>query len=113
MAVTRPEKDFAEVAEALGKTGAVPVSVPAIVIDYSPNAELTNALARVGEFDWAIFTSKNVVEAVFRTTDAISGPRVAAVGPSTAAAWVCRSPCGCTRFSIPAFAASRLTACRT
>ncbi len=85
MAVTRPDKDFAEVAEALGKTGAVPVSVPAIVIDYSSNAELTNALARVGEFDWAIFTSKNVVEAVFRTTDAISGPSVAAVGPSTAA----------------------------
>ncbi len=85
MAVTRPEKDFAEVAEALGKTGAVPVSVPAIVIDYSSNAELTNALARVGEFDWAIFTSKNVVEAVFRTTDTISGPRVAAVGPRTAA----------------------------
>ncbi len=85
MAVTRPDKDFAEVAEALGKTGAVPVSVPAIVIDYSSNAELTNALARVGEFDWAIFTSKNVVEAVFRTTNAISGPRVAAVGPRTAA----------------------------
>ncbi len=85
MAVTRPEKDFAEVAEALGKSGAVPVSVPAIVIDYSSNAELTNALARVGEFDWAVFTSKNAAEAVFRTTDTISGPRVAAVGPRTAA----------------------------
>lgn len=85
MAVTRPEKDFAELAEALGKTGAVPVSVPAIVIDYSSNAELTSALARVGEFDWAVFTSRNAVEAVFRTTDAFAGPRVAAVGPRTAA----------------------------
>src|SRR6185503_7254116 len=47
-------------------------------------AALDAALARLRDYDWVIFTSRNGVEAFFRRTTAISGARVAAIGPATA-----------------------------
>jgi len=59
--------------------------VPTIRIEFADPALLDAALARIASYDWIIFTSRNGVEAVARRTLKIGGPRVAAIGPATAA----------------------------
>ncbi len=59
--------------------------VPTIRIEFADPVPLDAALAKIQSYDWIIFTSRNGVEAVFRRTAAIDGPRVAAIGPATAA----------------------------
>ena len=73
-------------AERLRALGATPVVIPAIRIEFTDPPELDDALAHIAGYDWVIFTSRNGVEAVFRRTRAIAGPRVAAIGPATAQA---------------------------
>ncbi len=71
-------------AERLRALGATPVVVPAIRIEFTDPPELDRALAGIAGYDWVIFTSRNGVEAVFRRTRSIAGPKVAAIGPATA-----------------------------
>jgi uroporphyrinogen III methyltransferase/synthase len=84
--ITRPEPDAGRLAERLRALGATPVVVPAIRIEFTDPPELDAALKRIAGYDWVIFTSRNGVEAVFRRTRSIAGPRVAAIGPATAQA---------------------------
>lgn len=84
--VTRPERDAVRLAGRLRTLGAVPIVVPAIQIEFTDPPELAAALADLTRFDWVVFTSKNGVQAVFRLTDTLRGPRVAAIGPVTASA---------------------------
>jgi uroporphyrinogen-III synthase len=93
--VTRAPHQAAELAALLEAEGAEAILYPCIDIappeDASP---LDDGLRRAaaGEFDWLVLTSRNTVLALARRLDALgmspsmlSGLRVAAVGPSTAA----------------------------
>jgi len=88
--VTRPARQAQTFADALRAAGASPVRVPVIRIGPSPEPEaLAAAVARLADYDWVIFTSVNGVEAVDALVSTWSrgrGPRVAAIGPATAAA---------------------------
>ena len=83
--ITRPESDARRLAERLKALGGEPIVVPAIRIEFADPAPLDEALARLGRYDWVIFTSRNGVEAVFRRIERLIGPRIAAIGPATAA----------------------------
>jgi uroporphyrinogen-III synthase len=84
--ITRPEPDAARLAARLRGMGAVPVLVPSIRIEFTDPPELDRALAEIRSYDWVIFTSRSGVEAVFRRTTSLRGPKVAAIGPATARA---------------------------
>jgi uroporphyrinogen-III synthase len=100
--VTRPAGQAEELVEALRARGAEPILLPAIEIrPLDDPGELDRALERVAFYDWVIFTSANGVRAVWdrlaaldieeALEDAEEGrrpgqPRVAAIGPGTAAA---------------------------
>jgi uroporphyrinogen-III synthase len=83
--ITRPEADATRLADRLRGLGAVPIVAPAIRIEFTDPPELDRALVRLGAYHWIVFTSRSGVEAVFRRTPAIAGPKVAAIGPATAA----------------------------
>lgn len=82
--ITRPESDAERLAARLEAMGATPIVAPAIEIEFTDPPELDQALARPDVYDWIVFTSKNGVEAVFRRTDRLAGPKIAAIGPATA-----------------------------
>jgi uroporphyrinogen III methyltransferase / synthase len=84
--ITRPEPDADRLATRLRALGATPVVAPAIRIEFTDPPALDDALARITGYDWVVFTSRNGVEAVFRRTRSIAGPKVAAIGPATAQA---------------------------
>jgi uroporphyrinogen-III synthase len=87
--ITRPDPDAARLAERLRNLGAIPILAPAIEIEFTDPPELARAVARISEYDWVVFTSKNGVEAVFRLAREIrrkDKPRIAAIGPATAEA---------------------------
>lgn len=84
--ITRPEPDAGRLAQRLEALGARPVVVPTIRIEFADPGPLDAALQRLAAYQWIIFTSRNGVEAVFRRAGSLAGPRVAAVGPATAAA---------------------------
>jgi len=88
--VTRPRPRAAELVEGLRTKGATVLLAPAVEI-VPPNrpGPLRKALVNAERFDWVVFTSASGVEAV---ADQLAEPRrnrpwrIAAVGPSTAAA---------------------------
>jgi uroporphyrinogen III methyltransferase/synthase len=82
--ITRAEDDAVPLARRLESLGAIPLVVPAIRVEFTDPARLDAALANIRDYDWIIFTSRHGVEAVFRRTPSIRGPRVAAIGPATA-----------------------------
>ncbi len=84
--ITRPEADARTFADRLRARGADPIMAPAIEIEFTDPVELGDALERIGEFDWIVFTSRNGVRAVYRMIDSIAGPKVAVIGPATAEA---------------------------
>ena len=84
--ITRPEEDAQQLATTLERLGAEPIVLPVIRIEFTDPPELAQALHRIKEYHWIIFTSRYGVRAVFRLTSDIRGPRVAAIGPATAAA---------------------------
>jgi uroporphyrinogen-III synthase len=84
--ITRPEADATRLAGRLRGVGAVPIVAPAIRIEFTDPPELDRALASLGAYHWIVFTSRSGVEAVFRRARSIAGPKVAAIGPATAAA---------------------------
>lgn len=92
--VTRPRhqvKDLSEPLEALGAEVAV---LAAIAIEPPEDSSpLEEALKRLSEFDWVIFTSANGVESVRQfmskleiPKEALTDRRLAVIGPSTGAA---------------------------
>jgi uroporphyrinogen III methyltransferase/synthase len=88
--VTRPRDQAAELVRALEAVGAETIEAPMIRIappdDFGP---LDEACARVGDFDWIVFSSSNAVDAFFDRL--LAGPRdlravrakLCGVGPAT------------------------------
>jgi uroporphyrinogen III methyltransferase/synthase len=90
--VTRPREQAAELVEALDQLGATVIEAPTVRIvppeDFAP---LDEACARVGRFDWVLFTSPNGVDYFFQRmqlgpsdTRSLAGVKLCAVGPGTA-----------------------------
>lgn len=94
--VTRAKGQNEDFMRQLVDLGVIPVELP--TIQFVPPDDLTSldrTLARVGTYDWLIFTSANAVEHVWRRllllgrgeTD-LQAVRLAAIGPATAASLV-------------------------
>jgi len=89
--VTRARAQSAGLVSRLAAAGACPIELPVIEIadPADHGVALAEALARIGEFEWVVFTSANAVERCWRRlgTDRVPDHvKVAAVGASTAAA---------------------------
>ena len=83
--VTRPEAK--KLADELERLGAEVTIVPLIEIRPAEDRRaLEDAVASIDSYDWIILTSVNGVAAVSEGLQGLAGPRVAAVGPVTAAA---------------------------
>jgi uroporphyrinogen III methyltransferase/synthase len=89
--VTRPAHQADDFALSLWEAGAEPIVAPAIAIGPPDDpAAARGAVARVREFDWVVFTSRNGVDAFFdvlgelgRDARAFGDARIAAIGPKT------------------------------
>jgi uroporphyrinogen III methyltransferase/synthase len=96
--VTRPPAQAAEFAQQLWEAGAEPILAPAIAIAAPDDrAAATAAVARVRDYAWVVFTSRNGVDAFFdllgasgKDARAFGDAKVAAIGPKTAAALTVR-----------------------
>jgi len=92
--VTRPLAGAAEFAQQLWEAGAEPLLAPTIALGPPADpAAAAAAVARVRDYAWVVFTSRNGVEAFFdllsaagKDARAFGDARVAAIGPKTAAA---------------------------
>jgi uroporphyrinogen III methyltransferase/synthase len=91
--VTRARTQASQLTERLTRLGAEVIEAPAIRIEPLDPAPLQKALGSLGDYRWAIFTSRNAVEIVWgellalgRDARAFAGTKLVAVGPSTAAA---------------------------
>jgi uroporphyrinogen III methyltransferase/synthase len=88
--VTRPRERSDDLASALAAAGAEVVVLPVIAITGPLDPEpLEEAAGRAGEYDWIVFSSVNAVDRflpLLRDGRALGGVRLAAVGPTTAAA---------------------------
>lgn len=106
--ITRPRKQADSFASALVDAGFEPIFFPVIEIrPFEENVALDRAIAKLGCYDWIVFTSVNGVDAFFSViareySDRINPligeeialpsarndkrPRVAAIGPKTAQA---------------------------
>ncbi|MGD1066278.1 MAG: uroporphyrinogen-III C-methyltransferase [Vulcanimicrobiaceae bacterium] len=92
--VTRPAHQADDFAQQLWEVGAVPIVAPTIAIGPPPDPDAARAAAaRVREYAWVVFTSRNGVDAFFdllgelgRDARAFGDAKVAAIGPKTAAA---------------------------
>ena len=90
--VTRRPGQSSALVAALRERGARVVEVPAIEIASPEDTRpLEEALARLEDYDWVVFTSTNAVRAVrdrllamgSKAAIGARGPRIASVGPST------------------------------
>jgi len=92
--ITRPAGQAQSFIDALIAAGAKPILFPTIEIAAIPdNVALDSALARLGSYDWILFTSVNGVGAALVRMQGLKIPidtlntrQVAAIGPATAAA---------------------------
>lgn len=91
--VTRARSQASSLAGRLAAAGADVIEMPATRIETADPAPLRAALSRLGEYGWVIFTSQNAVQifwdelrAAGRDARALSGVKIAAVGPATATA---------------------------
>jgi uroporphyrinogen III methyltransferase / synthase len=92
--VTRPANASAEFAQQLWESGAEPILAPTIAIGPPDDpAPAIAAVARVREYAWVVFTSRNGVDAFFdilraggKDARAFGDAKIAAIGPKTAAA---------------------------
>lgn len=90
--VTRPIEQAGEIASILKSHGGRVLECPTIrIVQAKCHAELDSALANIGSFDWAVFTSQNTVAHFFNRlatlgcdNRALSTCRICAVGPMTA-----------------------------
>ena len=96
--VTRPAHQADDFAQQLWEVGAVPIIAPTIALGPPPDPEAARAaVARVREYAWVVFTSRNGVDAFFdllgelgRDARAFADAKIAAIGPKTAAALTTR-----------------------
>jgi uroporphyrinogen III methyltransferase/synthase len=96
--VTRPAHQSGDVALQLWEAGAEPIVAPTIAIGPPDDpAAARAAVARVRDYAWVVFTSRNGVDAFFdllgelgRDARAFGEVKVAAIGPKTAAALAAR-----------------------
>jgi uroporphyrinogen III methyltransferase/synthase len=92
--ITRTREQAGTLAALLSERGAVPVELPTIRIEPPTDwAAADRAIKALDQYAWAIFTSVNGVRAFFERLEArgydlraLKGVRLAAIGPSTAAA---------------------------
>ena len=89
--VTRAADQSASLVAALAAEGAEVIELPTIRVEDPADggAALREAAARLGRFDWVVFTSENAVERVFAEIPgarALRDVRVAAIGAGTARA---------------------------
>jgi uroporphyrinogen-III synthase len=93
--VTRRKSQASRLAAGLAGLGATVIEIPAIeTVPPEDTRPLDQALAELAAFDWVVFTSANAVRFTRERCDAIGaqpdalirGPRIAVVGPATAAA---------------------------
>lgn len=91
--VTRPAHQAGEFAAALYARGAQPILAPTIAIGPGDVAAIDDTLHHLETFEWAIFTSRNAVDAVFDRLDAMEYDarqfaltKIVAIGPKTALA---------------------------
>lgn len=95
IAVTRPPHGADDLAGRLEVLGAVPLLAPLIRIEPTGDDALAGAVAGLGSYHWVVFTSAMAVARMAAAVNAAGRhgagshgvmPRVAAVGPATAAA---------------------------
>ena len=91
--VTRAAATAGPLSEELAAAGASIVAMPAARVERIASSALDHALAHLNEYQWVLFTSRTAVEIVFDAVvsaggsrERFSGAKVAAVGPTTAAA---------------------------
>jgi uroporphyrinogen-III synthase len=86
--VTRPRAQAESLVDGLKAGGFDPIYFPVIEIrPFEDNPELDEALNNINKYAWVVFTSVNGVEVVSEKMKQYSPlPRVAAIGPKTAAA---------------------------
>ena len=92
--VTRVRHQASELSALLRQAGATPLEMPVIRLAEPESwAPVDEALAAAETFDWVVFTSANAVTRLQEhlaemgsDIRALKGPRVAAIGPATAAA---------------------------
>jgi uroporphyrinogen III methyltransferase/synthase len=90
--VTRPRHEAADLADRLVALGAEPIVAPTIrIVPPDDPMPLLRAAEDPGVFDWIVFTSGNAVESFMqavldnhRDVRALKGPKLCAVGSSTA-----------------------------
>jgi uroporphyrinogen-III synthase len=93
IAITRPRRQAAELAQRLEALGAQVITLPAIAIEpVDDPSQLDIALGELASYDWIVFTSANGVHAFDRRLRANAldwtarqRARIAAIGPATAA----------------------------
>ena len=90
--ITRSRAQAAPFADALSARGAIPILFPTIEIrPLDDCAALDDALTRLDQYSWIVFTSANTVSAVWERLRALGrtklegARRIAAVGPATGA----------------------------
>lgn len=91
--VTRTREQAGELSKQLGNLGADVIELPTIKIEPPEDRlEFASMVADAHTYDWLIFTSPNGVEkffdafyATYEDARSLGGPRIAAIGPSTAA----------------------------
>lgn len=85
--ITRPRDQADDFAEKLRAAGFTPIFFPVIEIQpIENNVALERALAKLGCYDWLVFTSVNAVDVVIPQLPIQSLPQIAAIGPKTAEA---------------------------
>lgn len=92
--VTRAREQLSALSDLLRRCGAEPVEFPTIRIErLADYTQLDEALRRLSEYSWVVFTSANTVDVVAERLHALrldsrafGRCKVAAIGPATAAA---------------------------
>jgi uroporphyrinogen III methyltransferase/synthase len=90
--VTRPREQARELAEPLEKLGAEAIEAPLVrIVPVEDTSAFDEALARIEEFQWGVFTSANAVDRFMERLLAgagdvrrLSNLRLCTVGPATA-----------------------------
>jgi uroporphyrinogen III methyltransferase/synthase len=95
--VTRARAQSGTLAERLRALGADVIEAPATRVEPLDQGPLRRAVARLAEYQWAVFTSQNAVALFWealrsegRDARALAGVKVCAVGPATAEALLAR-----------------------
>jgi uroporphyrinogen-III synthase len=91
--VTRPVERAAPLTQLLSRAGAIPIQCPSASFVSPPALDVLDAeLARIGSFDWVVWTSVRAVEAVLERAEllgldvAVRRARHAAIAQATARA---------------------------